>query len=334
MQCLQPVLRLGLNMFDLVLFWPVQLVTLLRNDSHLLPNQFSQLNFGKTNLRSGSWQFGGSPDYCIAGARWARGRGPAWGPDGPWAGKWTSNFSSAGVLTKVPVGLPHSDILWPISVWSRKEVERTSEHPAKMSVLYQPKIGHWNWNSNLAAVTPFSLSSEHNAAAICCTCFSVFSKECSHFAALWVRCQNSEVVEWAFCHQRTALNVIAAVLCSSAGPWILSVGKAPGQNYMLTLPVKKVPISVNGASTVLICLFHLAGVHFKIFKKHLLDCAPVYLSEHRVCNLAACCCCVGTWACADSQGFFSHNHLLKSFVVLLLHRPQVKINMLLDEIYS
>lgn len=203
MQCLQLVLRLGLNMLDLVLFLasPTRdLIEKCHKDSHLLPNQLSQLNFGKTNLRSGYWQFGGIPDNCTAGAWWQ------WLSErtGPWVrARWTVGWQMnlkllsclASTPAKIPVSLPRFDILSPISVWSRKEVEKTSEHPAKINILYQPKIGHWNWNSNLAAVTPFSLSSEHNAAAICCTCFSVFSKECSHFAAFWVHCQNSEVVE-------------------------------------------------------------------------------------------------------------------------------------------
>lgn len=184
MQCVQPVLRLGLNMFDLVLFLasPTRdLIEKCHKDSHLLPNQFSQLNFGKTNLRSGYWQFGENPDYCTAGAWWQ------WLSErtGPWVrARWTVGWQMnlkllsclASTPAKIPVSLPCFDILSPISVWSRKEVEKTSEHPAKMNILYQPKIGHWNWNSNLAAVTPFSLSSEHYAAAICCTCFSVFQK--------------------------------------------------------------------------------------------------------------------------------------------------------------
>lgn len=95
--------------------------------------------------------------------------------------------------------------------------------------------------------------------------FSLFRR---NFAAFWVHCQNSEVVEWAFCHQRTALKVKTAVLCSSAGPWILLVGiyKAPGQNDMPTLLVKSSHLGIWCFNCVNLPLTPCRSLQESIFK--------------------------------------------------------------------
>lgn len=118
------------------------LINKCHQENHLLPNQFSQLihlfsYLFHTLWCSCSWTFkrkrlkGLVIGSLVAvqiilllvhdGSGWRRWWSPEWGPGSSYPGERISELTSLGMLTKIPVSLPHYNLQSPSLVWSRKE---------------------------------------------------------------------------------------------------------------------------------------------------------------------------------------------------------------------